>query len=263
MHRFVRLGENAMVPVISFIVPALNEEKNLPPLIDRLLTIEGGSGYPCEILIVNDASVDSTYAVSSELAKQHTQVRVLHKDPPRGIGNSIRTALPQVRGRVAIVVMADGVDPLESAVPQFCHKVLGEGCQLVLLSRHATPSDSKSIPLSYKFFHWGFRLLTRYALGIEFRDTTYAFRAFDPNFVRSLPLNSRGFEISPEITFKTVFTGGKVGEVTGRQTRRVHGKSKFRFSKAFRGYSRVLLEAAWLRIKGKNPASVRPTIPSF
>jgi hypothetical protein len=85
-------------------------------------------------------------------------------------------------------------------------------------------------------------------LGIPFPDTTYAFRAFDTDFVRKLGLKSGGFEISPEITIKVALAGGRVGEVSGRQTRRVRGKSKFRFLRAFRGYGRVILEGVYLRL---------------
>jgi glycosyltransferase involved in cell wall biosynthesis len=236
-------------PHVSFIVPALNEQDNLAPLVERLLAIERDRRLPCEILIVDDSSNDATYEVGSRLAEQRPQVKVLHKEPPRGIGGAIRHALPHLRGRVAVVVMADGVDPLEEAVPQFSDKILKEGCHLVLLSRYATPADSASIPFSYKFFQFGYRFLTRFALGIKYRDTTYAFRAFDAPFARGLGLKSCGFEISPEITFKVILAGGKVGEVAGSQTRRLRGKSKFRFGRAFGGYSRVFLEAFYLRLR--------------
>ncbi|MGA3055473.1 MAG: glycosyltransferase family 2 protein [Candidatus Korobacteraceae bacterium] len=234
---------------VTFIVPALNEQDNLPPLIGRLMALDEES-RPCEVLIVDDASTDATYECGLRLAGKDPRIRILHKEQPRGLGHAIRHALPHARGKVAVVVMADGVDPLETAVPQFCNKVLIEGCHLVLLSRYTAPSDSDSIPFSYKFFQSGFRLLTRYGLGIPFPDTTYAFRAFDAHFVRKLGLKSGGFEISPEITFKVVLAGGKVGEVSGRQTRRLRGKSKFRFLRAFSGYSRVVREAFYLRLRG-------------
>jgi dolichol-phosphate mannosyltransferase len=250
----VRESDRHADPAVSFIVPALNEQDNLPPLVRRLTELQKAS-HPCEILIVDDASDDGTYEVGMQLAEKDRRVRVLHRERPRGLGRAIRDALMHVRGRVAIVVMADGVDPLETAVPQFCNKILQEGCHLVLLSRYAAPADSGSIPFSYKFFHWGFRLFTRYALGIGFPDTTYAFRAFDPAFARGLGLKSGGFEISPEITFKVVFAGGKVGEVKGRQTRRVRGKSKFRFLRAFGGYSRVLLDGFCLRLRARGVIS--------
>ena len=239
-------AEGRSSPVVTFIVPALNEEDNLAPLIERLTALERES-RPCEIVIVDDASTDATYQRGSELAERDSRIRILHKDEPRGLGRAIRHALPHVRGKLAVVVMADGVDPLETAVPQFCDKILVEGCHLVLLCRYTTPSDSNSIPFSYRFFQSGFRLVTKYGLGVQFRDTTYAFRAFDVDFVRKLALKSEGFEISPETTFKVILAGGKVGEVPGRQTRRLRGKSKFRFLKAFRGYSRVVLEGLYLR----------------
>lgn len=245
--------------MVTLIVPALNEEQNLTPLIERLLAVGRDCGYPCEILLVDDASDDSTYETGCRLAAEHPEVRILHKERPRGLGRAIRYALPHVRGRVAVVVMADGVDPLESAVPQFCDMILRERCHLVLLSRYTEPSDSRSISFTYRFLQFGFRLLTRCLLGIKFRDTTYAFRAFDADFARRLPLKSGGFEISPEITFKTIFAGGKVGEVRGRQSRRVQGKSKFRFAKAFWGYSRVLLEAMYLRFQPKSLGYTRST----
>jgi dolichol-phosphate mannosyltransferase len=235
-------------PIVTFIVPARNEEENLGPLVARLAAIERTS-YACEILIIDDASSDATYEVGTQLAMREPRVRILHKEKPQGIGRAIQYALPYVRGSLAIIVMADGVDPLETAVPQFCHKILKEGCDLVLLSRYTAASDSDSIPFTYKFFQSAYRFLTRYALSIRFRDTTYAFRAFDPKFVRNLGLKSGGFEISPEMTFKVIFAGGSVGEVSGRQTRRVSGKSKFRFVRAFPGYTRVLLEAFYLRFR--------------
>ncbi len=248
-------------PIVSFIVPALNEQDNLAPLIERLAAI-GKESRPCEVLIVDDASTDATYQRGLELAKTDPRIKVLHKEEPRGLGRAVRYALPHVRGKVAVVVMADGVDPLETAVPQFCDKILVEGCHLVLLCRYTTPSDSESIPFSYKFFQSGFRLVTRYGLGIHFRDTTYAFRAFDADFLRGLDLRGEGFEISPETTFKVILAGGRVGEVPGRQTRRIRGKSKFRFLKAFRGYSRVVLEGLYLRwVRRPRRSPARMTYP--
>lgn len=235
-------------PVVSFIVPALNEELNLPPLFERLLAIERQLGVPCEILVVDDASDDRTYAITEAASAAHPQIRALRKPLPHGLGGGVRLGVSAARGRVGIVVMADGVDPLEDAVPQFCDKVLHEHCHLVLLSRYVAPRDAASIPTSYKLFHWLFRIWTLWLLGIPHRDTTYAFRAFDLAFLRGLGLRSTGFELSPEITFRAHFAGAKIGEVPGRQTRRVRGKSTFRFTSVTRDFVRVALEGLWMRL---------------
>ena len=235
-------------PAVTFIVPALNEELNLPPLFERLLSIQAGLGVPCEILVIDDSSDDRTLAVAREAGASHPQIRSFHKPLPHGLGLGVRSGIDLARGRAGIVVMADGVDPLEDAVPMFCDKILGERFHLALLSRYTAPEDSHGIPGSYKTAHVLFRFFTSWFLGIPFRDTTYAFRAFDIDFMRGLNLRSTGFEISPETTFRTFFAGGRIAEVPGRQTRRVHGVSNFRFSKTAPGYGRVLGQAWLMRL---------------
>jgi dolichol-phosphate mannosyltransferase len=244
----------ALHPIVSFIVPALNEEQNLPDLFERLLAIEGGLGLPAEILLVDDASDDGTLQVARRAALEHPQIRPIHKPLPHGLGLGIRAGLAAARGRVGIVVMADGVDPLEEAVPLFCQKVLEDGCQLVLLSRYSAPGDADSVPLSYRLSHSLFRFFTRRVLGIPHGDTTYAFRAFDVEWLRALGLGSTGFEISPEITFRTHFAGGAIADVPGSQTRRTRGKSSFRFRRVAIGYSRALLLGLALRLGLATPA---------
>jgi len=235
-------------PILSFIVPALNEELNLPPLFERLLALEETLGLASEILVIDDSSTDGTLRVAQEAAALHPQIRPFRKPLPRGIGRGIRAALEMAEGRMGVVVMADGVDPLEKSVPEFCIKIFEEGCHLVLLSRYTHSHDSKTIPVSYKFSHALFRFFTSRVMGMPYPDTTYAFRAFDIEFVKKLNLCSDGFEISPEVTFKTFFSGGKIGEIPGKQTTRVRGKSKFIFSKAVFGYGRVLAEGLGMRL---------------
>lgn len=233
---------------MSFIVPALNEEQNLPALFERLLAIRHELGLPVEILVIDDASDDRTLEVAREAAQRHPQIRPVHKPLPHGIGLGVRSGLEAARGRIGIVVMADGVDPIEEAVPLFCRKVLDEECRLVLLSRYTAAGDAQSIPMSYKVFHVMFRFLTSKLLGIPHPDTTYAFRAFDVAWLRTLKLQAEGFEISPEITFRTHFAGGKICAVPGRQTRRVRGESKFRFRRVAPGYTRILLLGLGMRL---------------
>jgi dolichol-phosphate mannosyltransferase len=48
-------AEGRSSPVVTFIIPALNEQDNLAPLINRLTALEQES-RPCEIVIVDDAS---------------------------------------------------------------------------------------------------------------------------------------------------------------------------------------------------------------
>lgn len=236
-----------MDPEISIIVPCLNEEQNIPILVQKLDGLMKEFELSVEILIVDDCSDDYTFREAYILSKSNPHVTALHKGLPRGIGTAIRFGIKHAKGRVGVIVMGDLVDPL-AAIPDFRDKIINEGCQLVLLSRYLTPEDHANIPLSYRFYQFWFRIFSRILVGVKVTDITYAFRAFDLDFIRSLNLDSEGFEISPEITLKAWLRKARICELRGRQGRRVRGESKFLFSKQGWGYGGVLINAFIARI---------------
>jgi dolichol-phosphate mannosyltransferase len=229
-------------PDVSVIIPCLNEEQNVPSVVDKLIRLLDATDVSSEILIVDDCSDDYTFREAFILSGRYRNVHALHKGLPRGIGHAIRFGIDHAQGRVGVVVMGDGVDPI-AAIPDFRDQVLREGAQLVLLSRYRNPGDAVTIPWTYRFYQSIYRTLCRLVVGLPHRDPTYAYRAFDIDFARRLRLSSGGFEISPELTLKTWVHGGKITELFGQQGRRIAGESKFIFSKQAFGYARVLIEA--------------------
>lgn len=231
-------------PDVSVIAPCLNEDQNIAVLVDKLVRLMETSGVSHEILIVDDCSDDYTFREAFLLSNQHPTVTALHKGLPRGIGHAIRFGLDHARGRMGVVVMGDNVDPL-AAIPDFRAKVVDEGYDLVLLNRYTTAEHRASIPLwPYRVLQYAYWWGCRLAAGLPYRDPTYAYRAFSIDYVRTLGLESAGFEISPEVTLKTWLRGGRIAELPGGQGRRVSGESKFVFSRQALGFGRVLLKAA-------------------
>ena len=247
----------SMNPEISIIVPCLNEEQNIPILVQSLTALIEEHRLAAEILIVDDCSDDYTFREAFVLANANPRVKALHKGLPRGIGNAIRYGIDHALGKVGVVVMGDLVDPL-SAIPDFRDCIQKDGYQLVLLSRYVDPEDHSNIPFLYRFYHFWYRLLCRMLVGVQLRDITYAFRGFDIAYVRGLYLESGGFEVSPEITLKTWLAGGSIYELKGSQGRRIQGESKFVFSRVGFGYARVLVKAGLARLLGKWPQKTAP-----
>jgi dolichol-phosphate mannosyltransferase len=240
-------------PDVSLIIPCLNEDQNVGGLVDKLARITDEAALRAEILIVDDCSDDYTFREALILAMRNEGVVALHKGLPRGIGNAIRFGLDHATGKVGVIVMGDNVDPL-GAIPDFHRLIAKDGYDLVLLNRHANPEHRKSVPLwPYRVYQAIYRTLARLGMGLPYRDPTYAYRAFSVEFLRSLELESGGFEISPEITFKSWLHDARIAELTGAQGRRVAGASNFVFSQQALGFLRVLVKATlarrffWLR----------------
>jgi glycosyltransferase involved in cell wall biosynthesis len=87
--------------VISFIVPAHNEELELPATLDAIHAAASDAGQPYEIIVVDDASTDATPEIASRAGAQVIQINQRQIAAVRNAGG--RTA----RGEYLFFVDAD------------------------------------------------------------------------------------------------------------------------------------------------------------
>ena len=73
-----------IVRSLSVIVTAMNEEGNLRPTVESVLSVVARQPWDYEILIIDDGSRDRTGAVADELAGVDPRIRVHHH--PRNLG---------------------------------------------------------------------------------------------------------------------------------------------------------------------------------
>jgi len=70
-------------PTVSIIIPALNEEKVLPRLLQAVVQLE----YPkekLEVIVVDDASTDETGRIADRYAEKYDYVKAVHRSPAEG-----------------------------------------------------------------------------------------------------------------------------------------------------------------------------------
>ncbi|MGO9113290.1 MAG: glycosyltransferase [Thermoguttaceae bacterium] len=72
--------------MISFVIPAHNEEKCLPATLDALIAAAEQVGRPYEVIVVNDASTDSTSKVASQRGVRVIDVAHRHIAATRNAG---------------------------------------------------------------------------------------------------------------------------------------------------------------------------------
>nr|BAN20766.1 dolichyl-phosphate beta-D-mannosyltransferase, putative [Riptortus pedestris] len=100
---------------LSVIVPAYDEEKRLPPMLDECLEfLENrqniNKSFKYEVIIVSDGSKDQTVKVALEYNKKFgsDKVRILDLKPNRGKGGAVRMGVMSARGAVILFADADG-----------------------------------------------------------------------------------------------------------------------------------------------------------
>ena len=86
------------LPPISIIIPAYNEEKWISTTVSSILK----SGFPCEVIVVNDGSTDTT---SETLAKFGDPVKVISHKTNRGKGLALVSGIREATG--VIIVFCD------------------------------------------------------------------------------------------------------------------------------------------------------------
>jgi biofilm PGA synthesis N-glycosyltransferase PgaC len=105
-------------PLVSFLIPAFNEEVNIAETITGVLAVD----YPhFEVVVVDDGSTDGTVReIHPFVAAGH--VRLVRKMRNEGKAMALNDAIPLTRGEILVIMDADAIpdrDLLKYIVPHF------------------------------------------------------------------------------------------------------------------------------------------------
>lgn len=119
-----------MVPVLSIVAPAYNEERNLPAFIAAIVPVLEAIGETFEIVFVNDGSRDGTLGMLAAAASQDPRIKVVGLARNFGKDIALSAGLAHATGQAVIPIDCDLQHPVE-LIPQFVAK-WREGYDMVL-----------------------------------------------------------------------------------------------------------------------------------
>lgn len=102
---------------VSFIVPALNEEKVLETTARDIWATADALIADYEIILIDDGSCDQTGAIMDRLAQELPRVRVIHHASNVGLGASYQSGLSQAQCSYVMMLCGDGGLPASSLPP--------------------------------------------------------------------------------------------------------------------------------------------------
>lgn len=194
-------GHTALQPKLSVLLPIYNEEREL----EHCLQMVFASASPYEIIAVDDCSTDATPEI---LARQtDPRFRTVRHEKNQGKGGGIQTALAEARGDVVIIQDADTeYDPgdWDGLLKLYREeKTRNPNATVVVYGVR----DLSSQPLVGHLGNAGLTLVTNLLYGTKLGDMETCYKLVPTDVMRELQLESRGFEIEPEITAKLAKRG--------------------------------------------------------
>jgi dolichol-phosphate mannosyltransferase len=164
--------------MISIVVPAYNEERNIDLLHERLCTemqalFGGWESADWELVVVDDGSTDGTWDRVTALASSDARIRGVRLSRNFGHQNALLAGLAAARGEAVISMDADLQHPPE-VVPRLIQN-WREGFQIVHAIRRDPPSLPRGKALTSRLYY---RLFS-YLSGVQIEPGAADFRLLD------------------------------------------------------------------------------------
>jgi glycosyltransferase involved in cell wall biosynthesis len=193
-------------PLVSVVMPCLNEEEAIGPCIEKIRRTFVQAGIDGEIVVCDNGSTDASVAIAERMG-----ARVVHQ-PLRGYGNAYLKGFEHARGRY--LVMGDADDTYDfTMIPQFLDVLQRNGVQFVTGSRYLGGGDAH-ITLLHRYF--GNPALTRilnFLFGTRYTDVYCGFRAFPREAYDRIRPVSPGMEFNLELAINAGLAGLKTHEI--------------------------------------------------
>lgn len=247
---------------ISVVLPAFNEEKDLPQLLERLDTALEQLRRPFHIVVVDDGSSDRTAAIAAEAART-MPVHLVRHAKNQGLGRAIQTGLTEARKFGGIVVTMDADNSHDPAyIADMIQVFERQDVDLVICSRYQQGSRVVGLNAFRRMLSYGCFLTMKTLLPYRnVRDYSTGFRAYDSSILDRLVIHfggrmveQSGFACMLELLAKLRTIGARVKEIpyTLRYDQK-QGASKLRLFRTLRQYYTVVS-----RFAGKAPVQSAP-----
>ena len=187
---------------VSIIIPAYNEENNLPLLIPKVIkslkTIQRLLGLSYEIIIVDDGSTDNTAKIVKDLQKQHKDISYYYQKN-KGKTFAVKKGVSLATGDIILIQDADlEYDPNDYI--NLIQPILRGKAKVVYGNRFARKSNTWLLHsfLANKVLTWTTNLLTGQQVG----DMETCYKVFEANLAKKIysKITSPRFGLEPEVT---------------------------------------------------------------
>lgn len=226
---------------LSVVIPAYNEEENIPASLRLLWDKLDASGIDYELVVVNDNSVDATARVLAELELENPRIRRVDRTPPRGFGRAVRAGIDAAVGDVIVLYMADASDDPADVVMYYNEICNGYDC--VFGSRFIAGSKVSNYPVVKLLVNRLVNTMLRLLFWTRFNDLSNSFKAYRSYVLRECgPFRASHFNITIELSLSAIIRNYNILQVPISWQGRTWGSSNLHLREMGRRYLSTLIK---------------------
>ncbi len=228
---------------LSVVIPVLNENESLAPLMEAIDGTLSAAGIAYEALFVDDGSTDASFETVSALHKRYGEkAKAIRFSRNYGKAAALSVGIEAANGDVIVTMDADLQDD-PAAIPGMV-ALLDKGYDVVSgwkKKRH----DPLTKTLPSKLWN----VTTSLLAGVKLHDFNCGFKAYRAGAAKSLEIYGERHRYLPVLA---AWNGYRVTEMVVPHHPRKFGKSKYGFGRGLKGIF-DLLTLLFLRKYMKNP----------
>ncbi len=228
-----------LIPEISVVLPAFNEEAALPVALAEAAAALAGLAARWEIVVVDDGSTDATPRLLAEAARRDPRIRILRQPVNRGYSAALIRGFLDCRYDAVFYTDADAqfdLRELAAAYPLLAAADLVAGWR-----------RGRCDPWPRRFASAVYNRLQSLVLGVSARDVDCAFKLFRRSFFERVALSSEGFLIDSELYARAARQRLRVAQLPVTHRPRAAGRSTVRLATVWQSLVQLARLARTLR----------------
>lgn len=206
-------------PVLSVIVPALDEQASIAVLVDEIRTVLDAFEPSWELIFVDDGSSDGTHQAMLESQREDPRVRVVRFVRNFGKSAAYMAAFERIQGDLVLTLDADLQDD-PNELPRLIQLLRDERWDLIVGWKQGRAGNEPHKALPSRVFNGLIALL----FGLRLHDSNCGFRVMRAEVARSLDLYGDNYRFIPELAY---VKGFRVTESGVNHRKRKFGRSKY------------------------------------
>ncbi|OHC74751.1 MAG: glycosyl transferase [Rhodospirillales bacterium RIFCSPLOWO2_01_FULL_65_14] len=185
---------------LTVVIPCFNEEQTLEAVVGRVMAADT-CGLTLDLIIIDDASTDKSFARAQALRAAHGNVAVLAHAVNRGKGAAMRTGFENAKGDVVIVQDADlEYDPDDYS--KLLRPIIDGEADVVYGSRFRGGESHRVLYFWHSVGNRFLTLLSNMMTDLNLTDMETCYKVFRRDILDRITLREDRFGFDPEITAK-------------------------------------------------------------